>query len=311
MKLFSGTSHQKLAKEVGLLLNLPLSKAEVVRFNNSEVKVTILEEVKNEDCVIIQSTNNPTDTNLMELFFFCDALKRQEARKVIGVIPYFGYARQNIQHRKGECVSVNVIIRFLEAIGFDKIYTFDLHAEATAGVFSIPFKNLSAFPFLAKQVRNYFLKKKINLNNIVLVSPDQGALEKVRNFGRFFFNTDNFSQAVIEKQRDLNKKHQAKVIELYGNVKNKVAVIVDDMIVSGSTLLPAIDLCLRKKATSVYAVVVHHDFTDKASEKIQTSKLVKIFTANTINLLENQKFEKLEEFSIASIIAEELRYYIS
>ena len=138
IKLFSGTANPRLSQEVAKLLNLTLAKAEVTRFHNSEVRVRIQDEVRNHTSVIIQPTANPTDTNLMELFFFCDALRRQEAKKVIGVIPYFGYARQDVQYRPGECVSANVIIRFIESIGFDKIYTVDLHDEATEGVFSIP-----------------------------------------------------------------------------------------------------------------------------------------------------------------------------
>jgi ribose-phosphate pyrophosphokinase len=306
-KLFSGTANQKLSEEVAKLLKLPLSKAEVVRFGNSEVRVTIQEKVKNNYCVVLQPSSNPTDTNLMELFFFCDSLKRQEAKKIIGVIPYFGYAKQNIQHRPGECVSANVVIRFLEAIGFNKIYTFDIHAEATGGVFFIPFKNLSAFPLLAKKLSDYFDRIKTNKKEIVFVSPDQGAVEKVRTFGRYFYETDNFSQAVIEKQRNLNIKHQTKPLGLYGNIKNKIAVIVDDMVVSGSTLLPAIDLCLRMGTKEVYAAVVHHDFTKEAPKKLQTSRLIKFFSTNTIALSEEQKFPKLKEFSVAPIIANELK----
>lgn len=307
IKLFSGTAHPELSKEVAKLLNLPLSKAEVVRFDNSEIKVTIKEEVKNQTCLVIQPTNNPTNDNLMELFFFCDALKRQEAKKIIAIIPYFGYARQNIQHRAGECVSTNVVVRFLEAIGFDKIYTFDIHTEASAGIFSIPFKNLTALPLLADKLADYFNQIGVNKNEVVLVSPDQGGIERVRVFGKYFYQKENFSQAVIEKQRDLNIKHKAKPLDLYGKVKNKIAVIVDDMVVSGSTLIPAVNLSLEKGARQVYAVIVHHDVTKKAVKKIQNSKLVKLFSANTIALSKEQRFEKLEEISIAPIIAQELK----
>jgi len=307
MKLFSGTAHPALSKEVAKLINLPLAKAEIVRFGNSEVRVTIQEKVKNHDCVVIQPSSNPTDTNLMELFFFCDALKRQEAKKVMAIIPYFGYAKQNVQHREGECVSVNVIIRFLEAIGFDKIYTFDIHAEATSGVFFIPFKNLTAFPLLAQKLANYFHQKSIDKKQIVLISPDQGAVEKVRNFGRHFYKTDSFSEAVIEKRRDQNIIHKAKPLGLYGDVKDKIAVIVDDMVVSGSTLLPAVDLCLKRGAHEVYSAIIHHDFTKDAPHKLQNSKLIKFFTTNTIALKPEHRFAKLEEISVSPIIANELK----
>ena len=299
-----------------------MAKAEVVRFGNSEVKVTIQEDVKNQACFVIQATSNPTDTNLMELLFFCDALKREEAKKIIAIIPYFGYAKQNIQHRKGECVSVNVVIRFLESIGFNKVYAIDIHDEATGGVFDIPFRNLSAFPLLAEEIKRYFINKKIidviSPDKIALVSPDQGAVEKVRKFGNIFFNKINlvganrgspilFPIIVIEKKRDQNIAHKASPLGIYGDVKGKIVLIVDDMVVSGSTMIPAIDLCLNRGAKAVYTCAVHHDFTSSAPEKLQNSKLEKFFTTNTIALKKEQIFPKLIEFSISSLISGELK----
>lgn len=306
-KLFAGTAHPELAQEVSRLMGNPLSRVAVTRFGNSEVKVRIEEDVRNETCFVIQPTSNPTDTHLVELLFFCDALKRQEAAKVIGIIPYFGYAKQNIEHTKGESVSVNVVIRTLESIGFNKIYAFDLHDEATGGVFSIPFKNMSAFPLLAEQIASDLQKEKISLKDVVLVSPDQGAVEKVRNFGETFYGTRSFSEAVIEKQRDQLVAHKAKPLGLYGDVKNKVALIVDDMVVSGSTLLPAVDLCLERGAKEVYACAIHHDFTENASTLLENSELKRFYTTNTIHLEKKYHFSKLREFSIAPLLAKELK----
>ncbi|HLL60711.1 MAG TPA: ribose-phosphate pyrophosphokinase [Candidatus Nitrosocosmicus sp.] len=307
MKLFTGSSNPNLTQKVADILNVTLSKATVTNFGNSELKVRIEDDVKNEDCVVIQPTSNPTNTSLMELCFFCDALRREEAHKVIGIIPYFGYAKQNIQHVPGECVSVNVVIKFLETLGFSKIYTFDLHDEATAGVFSIPFRNMSALPFLAQKIKKYFESNSVDINDVVVVSPDQGAVEKVRQFGTSFYGTDEFHEVVIEKKRDQKTAHKAHPMDLYGNVEGKIALIVDDMVVSGSTVIPAVDLCLERGATKVYVTAVHHDFTTSAHEKLQNSKLERFFTTDSILLKEEQRFEKLEEFSLAELIAEELR----
>jgi len=295
IKLFSGTANPKLSQEVAKLLNLALAKAEVTRFHNSEVRVHIQDEVKNQTCVIIQPTANPTDTNLMELFFFCDALRRQEAKKVVGVIPYFGYARQDVQHRPGECVSANVIIRFIESIGFDKIYTIDLHDEATEGVFSIPFKNLSAFPFLAEKVKKY-----LGSDSVVIVSPDQGGIERARKFGQYFFGKTDFDLSVIEKKRDLTHIHRSEAMALYGNVKNKTVVLVDDLTTSGTTLINAAELCLKQGAKKVIVSVVHHDFSPDAENKLQKSKIEKFFSTNTITL--NKNFPKLDIVSVAPLI---------
>lgn len=301
-KLFSGTANQGLTSKVAKFLKLDLAKSEVIRFGNSEVKVTIKEDVNDQKCIIIQPTSNPTDAHLMELFFFCDALKRQEAKQVIGIIPYFGYAKQNIQHRPGESVSVNVVIRFLQTVGFDEIWTFDLHDEATEGVFSIPFKNLSALPLLAGKIKKFLGSAK----DVAIVSPDQGGVERARRFAEHFFNHKKTTIVVVEKKRDQNIPHKAEPVGFYGDVKNKTAVIVDDMVVSGSTLLPAIDLCLQKGAKKIYAAIVHHDFSNEAAQKIQNSKIERFFTTDTIKLQSDQKIKKIDEISVAEIIAKNL-----
>lgn len=306
-KLFSGSAHKLLAYEVAKLLQIPLAKSEVVRFGNSEVKVTIQEIVKNQTCVVIQPTSNPTDTRIMELLFFCDALKRQEAKEIVGVIPYFGYAKQNIQHRNGEDVSVNVVIRMLELIGFHKIFAFDLHDEGTAGDFNIPFENLTAFPLLAKSLKQELTSWGITPDKIAIVSPDQGGVERARNFGEKFFGTSKFDEVVIEKVRDQNIPHKAKPVAFYGDVKNKVAIIVDDMVISGSTLIPAVDECLKHGAKKVYGAIVHHDFMIDAARKIQQSQIEKFFTTNTIALSTDQNFPKLQEVNVAPIIAKALK----
>lgn len=308
-QLFSGTSHPSLTDEIGKILQIPIAKSEVVRFENSEIRVRINEDVKHNAVVLVQSTSNPTDTHLMELFFFSDALHRQEANKVIAVIPYFGYARQDIQHRSGECVSANVIIRFLESIGLHKVYTINLHDEATEGVFSIPFKNIDAFPVLAQEIKKYLTKDFSDLNTSVrVVSPDQGGVERARKFSDYLLGHDNHTIAVVEKKRDLDHIHQSQALDLYGDVKGRTAIIVDDLVTSGGTLIHASQLCIEKGAKRVIAAVVHHDFGTKSSLSIEASVIEKLFTTNSIMLQENQNFSKLQEVSVAGLIAEELKY---
>lgn len=312
IKLFSGTASLKLSQQVSKSLKVPLSQSEIVRFDNSEVRVTIQEKVKGLNCVVIQSTSNPTDTHLIEFLFFADALKRLEAKKIIGIIAYFGYARQNIQHRSGECVSANVVIRFLETIGFDEIYTINLHDDATEGIFTIPFHNLNALPLLAKSVHQYLsTNKQINKQKTVIVSPDQGGVERAQEFADAFFKHGNHEGTieigVIEKKRNLNGIHQSKALGLFGRVKNKVVILVDDLITSGGTLVNAANLCLKKGATKVIAAVVHHDFSPNAVKRLQDSSIEKIFATDTIELKSAQKFPKLEEISIAGLIANEIK----
>lgn len=306
IKLFTGSANPKLADEVSKILKLPLSKSEVVRFDNSEVKVTIGEKVKNDVCVIIQPTANPTDTHLMELFFFADALKRGQAKEIIAFIPYFGYARQNREHRSGESVSVNVVVRFLETIGFSAVYTVSLHDEGTEGIFSITFKNLSAFNILGKEVAHY-LKNNKNTEEVAVVSPDQGGVERAQLFAENFFHSNNVDIAVIEKRRNLDRIHESKALNLYGEVKGKTCILIDDIITSGGTLVHAAEFCMKRGAKRVLACVVHHDFSPNAEKVLENSPIEKIFMSNTIALTPDQNFAQLREVSIAPLLADEIK----
>jgi len=304
LKFFSGTSNETLAQNVAKRLGQELAKVEIVKFENSEIRVRIEEDVKNDTCVIIQSTSNPTNSNLMELFLMADALRREEAKRVIAVIPYFGYARQDLQHRPGECDSANVIIRFLESIGIQKVYTIALHDEATEGVFDIPFKNLSPFPAMAKEIKSYLEAKNVETSpeHIAIVSPDQGGIERARKFGEVLFGHSNFDLAVAEKRRDLEHMHQSKALKLYGDVKNKVTIIVDDVATSGRTLIHAADFALELGAVSVMACIVHRDFAVDTAQKLQASALEAFFTTDTIALKEEYRFEKMREVKVGELI---------
>lgn len=306
VKIFSGSANPILSQQISKLLNIPLSISEVVRFDNSEVRVAVKEKVKNETCIVIQPTSNPTDTHLMELFFFADALKRSGAKEIIAIIPYFGYARQNREHQIGEAVSANVVIRFLEGVGFNAVYTINLHDEGTEGIFSITFKNLNAFNILGREVAHY-LKNNKNIDEVVIVSPDQGGVERAQIFAENFFHSNNVDIAVIEKRRNLNKIHQSKALNLYGEVKNKTCIIIDDIITSGGTLVHAAEFCLKRGAKRVLACVVHHDFSPHAKEILSKSPIEKIFMSNSIALKPEQKFKQLQEISIAPLVAHEIK----
>lgn len=302
IKLFSGSANPILSKKVADLAGIKIAKSEVVRFDNSEVRVRIEEDVRDQTCAVIQPTSNPTDTHLMELLFFCDALKRSEAKKVTAIIPYFGYARQNKQHRSGEDVSANVVVKMLEIIGFNEIITFDIHDEGMEGIFTVPYKNLSALPLLADQIK----KELGGLESVAVVSPDQGGVERARNFADSFFDTKGNPIVVIEKRRNLERIQESQAIDLYGEVEDKIVVIVDDIVTSGGTLINAVNLCISKGAKKAYAAIVHHDFSKEASKLLQDSRLEKFYTTDTILLDKEQNFPKLQEISVANLIAREL-----
>ena len=239
----------------------------------------------------------------MELFFIGDALKRSGAKKITAIIPYFGYARQDKQHRKGECVSAEVIIKFIESVGFNKVILFDIHEQKTLDIFKIQVTHLSSIDLLAEKTKLYFKSIDINPNNFIVVTPDQAGKKRAKRFSKTFFKNNKTQIAVIEKHRNLNKIHISKAVRLNGNVKNKIAIVVDDIITSGNTLLNATDLILKNGAKKVVTAIVHHDFSPDTHIKIQNSKIERFFTTNTIFLKEKQRINKIEEVSIAKIIS--------
>ena len=285
-----------------MTFNKTLSPSEVVRFANSEIRVRVMGDVKDNVCAVIQPTSNPTDTHLVELMFFADALRREGANKIIGVIPYFGYARQNIQHRPGEAVSAHVVVKTLEGVGFDEIVSIDLHDEATAGIFSIPFHHLSALPLLAQKISAIITTGE----PVIIVSPDQGGVERARQFSSHFFST-TAEVAIVEKKRNLDSLHVSKALDLYGDVDGKTVILVDDIVTSGQTLINAASLCLDRGARRIIAAITHHDFAPGSASKIQDSAVEKLFTTDTIPLQEDSQIDKLEIVSVASLIAETLK----
>jgi ribose-phosphate pyrophosphokinase len=304
IKIIAGSSSKSLAETVSSLLSTKILNTEAIRFDNSELRVRIVDDVKDSEVLVIQSGSNPTDENYMELFFTADALKRGEAKKITALIPYFGYARQNIQHRSGENVSANVIIKFLESIGYDEIILFDIHDEATLGIFSIPVVHLSAMPILANKISTYLGE---DVKNAVVVTPDQSGVERARLFADSLFPNKKSDIVVVEKKRDLNKLHQSQAVEVYGDVKNKIAILVDDIATSGNTLINAADMVIENGAVKAISAIVHSDFSPDAVEKINKSKIEKLFTTDTITLEQKQSSAKIEIVSVATIIANELK----
>lgn len=303
--IFGGTASHKLAQKIAQLHHLEIGQVEMVTFANSEIKVTIQSKIDNRDAIIVQSTANPANSNLMELLFTIDALRRQGAASITAIIPYFGYARQNQQHRSGECVSLNVVVRMLEALKVDKLITFDLHDEGSSSVFSIPFENKSALPYLAKQLYQEFKLTVASENQYLIGSPDQGGIERARVFAESFYQKPQGRDTItVEKKRNLDKMHQSRALEVFGNVKGKHLILVDDVSTSGGTILNAANLCLREGVRTVSAVVVHPDFAKGVPALIQASSLTHFFTTNTIEntLDELSKFAKIKVYDIAPAI---------
>ena len=290
--IFSGNSNPLFAEQIARKLGKQLGKVEIIRFADSECRVLIQEEVEGKDVFIIQSLSNPVDENLMELLLMGDAVKRGEPRKIVAVLPYHGYARQDRVHRAGECLSAQVVARLIESVGFDKLITLELHNEAIIGFFKIPvvhLSGLSIFQPLVEEIKN----------GVVIVTPDAGALKRAQKFAEDL----DLPLALIEKKRDLNQAHKILSMRVVGDVKDKIAVIVDDVIVTGGTLVNSAHLLKQKGAKQVIALATHADFVGGSDKILQDSPVDKVWVTDTIPVAEDKRFPKLQIFSIVPIIA--------
>lgn len=294
--IFSGNSNPTLSQSIASELGLNLSKAEIIRFADSECRVRVEEDVEDKDVFLIQSLCNPVDENLMELLLMVDAAKRGEPRKIIAVLPYHGYARQDRAHRSGECVSASVVTKLLESVGIDKLITVELHNESILGFFKIPIVHVSGLTVFQSEV------EKIK-NEVVVITPDAGALKRSQKFAELL----DLPLALIEKKRDLNQAHKILSMRVVGDVKDKIAIVVDDVIVTGGTLVNAAYLLKEKGAKQVIAAATHADFVAGTAKILQDSPLDKVWVTDTIFIPEEMKFNKLQIFPIASTIASAMK----
>ncbi len=292
-KIFSGSANRPLAEKVCQLLEVKLSPLEIHVFPDGEKRVRVVDRVLDQQCVVIQSTSIPAADNYMELFFIIDALKRSGAKSVTAVIPYLGYQRQDHIFKDGEAVSLDVVVKALEAAGATKIITFDLHTIKIPELFNIPVTHLSALPLFAS---------KIDKAGAVLISPDMGGIRRIKIISELL---GNMPYATVAKDRDLDSGEVA-ATKIEGEV-SKIAIIVDDMISSGKTITMGAKLLKENGAEEVIAMATHAVFSEGAAKVLQDSVISKVIVTDSIEIAEDKKFEKLEIVSIAGEIAKEIK----
>ena len=297
MKIFSGFSNKSLSEKIAKELGQKLAALDIFIFPDDERRIRVLEPVLDLDTVVVETTNKPAEKNYMELFFIVDALKRSGAKTVTAVIPYMGYQRQDHVFRDGEAVSLEVIVRTLEAVGVDRVISFDMHTPRIPDLFKIPVVHLSALPLFAEKI------KKIDGKNGVLISPDMGGIRRIKMLSELL---DGMACGSIEKNRDLATGH-VEAEKITGDVKGKNVYLVDDMISTGGTILTACNLLREKGAKAVYVFATHAVFSKEAPQILMRTGAMKVFVTDTIGLPERSKFENLEILSVAGIIASELK----
>jgi len=271
MKLFSGNSNEVLAGQISNYLDIPLGKANVRRFADQEIFVEILENVRGEDCFVIQSTSYPANDHLMELLIMIDALRRASARRITAVIPYFGYARQDRKPGPRAPISAKLVANMITRAGADRVLTLDLHAAQIQGFFDIPTDNLFAVPVLARDV-----KENYDLENVMVVSPDVGGVVRARALAK---RVDSLL-AIVDKRRD--KPGESEVMNVIGEVSGKDCLLIDDIIDSGGTLCNAAEALLSMGATSVTAYITHGVLSGGAVARITSSKLKELVITDSI-----------------------------
>ena len=293
LKIFSGNANKPLAEEIAKFLGTQLGQAEVKRFADGETWVELDENVRGMDVFIIQPTSRPVNEHLMELLIMVDALKRSSADRITAVIPYYGYARQERKVQPRTPISAKLVADLLEAAGVNRILSVDLHAAQIQGFFNIPVDHLFATPVLLE-----YIKKNIK-DDIVIVAPDAGGTERARSYAK----KPAVPMAMIDKRR--SSPNVSEVMHVIGEVDGKTAIIMDDMIDTGGTLVKAAEALVKNGAKAVYACATHAVFSENAMEKIENSGLKEVVVTNTI--LHTAEAKKVKMLSIAPLLGEAIK----
>ena len=299
IKLFSGTAHPEFAQKISDVLNIPLSKAKHFRFSDGEIGYSPDETVRGADVFIIQPTCNPANENLMQLLIMADAFKRASAHYVNAVIPYFGYARQDRKARPREPITAKLVANILAHGGIDRVITADLHAGQIQGFFDIPVDHLTGMKLLAGYFKD-FLAEDLRSGSVVVVSPDVGGVARARKFA-VMLHTDI---AIVDKRRSHDVANVSEVMDIIGDVKDRVAILVDDIIDTAGTICHAAKGLMDRGCKKVYACATHAVLSGKAIENINNSEIEKLIFSDTIPLGEKKGNPKIMQLSIAPLFAE-------
>jgi ribose-phosphate pyrophosphokinase len=293
VSIFSGNSNPVLAKKICDYLNLSLGDAQVKTFSDGEIQIEIDENVRSKDVFVIQSTCAPVNDNLVELLLMIDAFKRASAKRITAVIPYFGYARQDKKVAPRVPISAKLVANMLTVAGANRIITMDLHAGQIQGFFDIPVDNIFAAPILIEHIRQNFN------DNLIIVSPDAGGVERARAFAKRL----DADLAIIDKRR--SAPNQAKAMAVIGDVKDKVAVILDDMADTAGTLTEAAQALKEVGAGEIHACCAHAVLSGPAIERITNSEMKSLVVTDTIHFKKNAAdCGKIFVLSISGLVGE-------
>jgi ribose-phosphate pyrophosphokinase len=296
IKIFSGSSNPALAEKICSYVDVPLGSVQVKTFSDGEIAVEIDESVRGLITFVIQSTCPPVNNNLMELLIMIDALRRASAERINAVIPYYGYARQDRKVAPRQPISAKLVANLITVAGASRVLTMDLHAGQIQGFFDIPVDNLYASPILIDYLRTRFK------NDLVIVSPDTGGVERARAFAKRL----DASLAIIDKRRPT--ANVAEVMNIIGEVKGRVVVLLDDMVDTAGTLANSATALNEHGALAVYACCTHPVLSGKAIERINNAPIEELIVTDTIPMSpEASRCKKIKVLPVARLFGEAIK----
>ncbi|WVX83991.1 ribose-phosphate pyrophosphokinase [Niallia oryzisoli] len=292
VKIFALNSNRELASEIAGLLGCELGKVYVSNFSDGEIQLCVEESVRDSDVFIIQSTSDPVNEHIMELLVMIDALKRASARHINVIIPYFGYARQDRLARPREPITAKLVANLLEKAGATRVLSIDLHTDQMQGFFDIPMEHLTGIPVLSQ----YFKNK--GLEDVVVVSPHHGSIRRARKLADIL----DVPLALVDERNP--EEWETEIPNVIGNVKGKNAIIIDDLIDTGTTISMAAKALAENGAAGIYACCTHSVFTGKFREKIEWSPIKELVVTNTIQLPQEKNMQKVKTITVAPLLAD-------
>ncbi len=296
LEIVSGNANTDLAQEICAQLGKKLGGMMVSRFSEGEIRVKIDDNVRGKDVFVIQPTCPPVNENLMELLIIIDALKRASAGRITAVVPYYGYARQDRKDQPRVPITAKLVANLLTVAGADRILTMDLHAGQIQGFFDIPLDHLFAINVFVE-----YITDKLKLKDFVVVSPDVGGIKTARAYAKRL----GASLAIVDKRRVSPEKAEA--MNILGEVSGKDAVLVDDLIATGGSLLEAANALKKAGVKKIYAAIVHGVLSGDAVKNISNSILEELIITDTIPLSDHKKQPKIKVLSVAPLLAEAIK----
>jgi len=296
LKLFSGSAHPQLTKDIADFLGIPLGQARRRRFPDSEVSFQIDENIRGADVFIVQPTSNPVDQHLMEMLVMIDAFRRSSAARITAVVPYYGYARQDRKDKPRVPISAKLVANLLSAAGTNRVLTMDLHKAQIQGFFDIPVDHLFAAPVIIEYC------SRLNFPNLTIVSPDAGGAERARAYAKRL----GAELAIVDKRR--NEEGTAEVMNVIGDVEGRTCILQDDIIDTAGTIQKAALGLKQAGAERVFACAVHGVLSGPAIARIEDSPIDQLIVTNTIALNgAAQGCRKIMVLSVARLLGQAIR----